>query len=299
MIKSTRTTRHLAALGLSAIVLSLSACGGSENAEPVTNDDTVVILDAEAAPAAESSSNREAPASNSNDSARTTDEVAAAEQVTSNQSAAEQSSVAVAEAPAEEPVAESKADMPAEEYTEVPAEGYTEIPAEAQAEMPAEEYIEEAADAPAEYEDEAEVEMIAEPIAPDDGGDAVTSNDQHRLIVKPNQAATGTEAVSYRDGVGDRGDRWSIKASNDFFDSVTKSTTMIIQIVCPEGGIWVHQGSVRDGYAPKSAAGAQECSGAVTLTEFVGYQSSDVGFTVYLPDGVEGYFPYTVVASAA
>jgi hypothetical protein len=141
--------------------------------------------------------------------------------------------------------------------------------------------------------------MIAEPIAPDDGGDAVTSNDQHRLIVKPNQAATGTEAVSYRDGVGDRGDRWSIKASNDFFDSVTKSTTMIIQIVCPEGGIWVHQGAVRDGYAPKSAAGAQECSGAVTLTEFVGYQSSDVGFTVYLPDGVEGYFPYTVVASAA
>ena len=291
MIKSTRTTRHLAALGLSAIVLSLSACGGSENAEPATNDDTVVILDAEAAPAAESSSNREAPASNGNDSARTSDEVAAVEQVTSNQSAAEQSSVAVAEAPAEELVAESKADMPAEEYTEVPAE--------AQAEMPAEEYIEEAADAPAEYEDEAEVEMIAEPIAPDDGGDAVTSNDQHRLIVKPNQAATGTEAVSYRDGVGDRGDRWSIKASNDFFDSVTKSTTMIIQIVCPEGGIWVHQGAVRDGYAPRSAAGAQECSGAVTLTEFVGYQSSNVGFTVYLPDGVEGYFPYTVVASAA
>jgi hypothetical protein len=295
MIKSTRTTRHLAALGLSAIVLSLSACGGSENAEPVTNDDTVVILDAEAAPAAESSSNREAPAANSNDSARTTDEVAAAEQVTSNQSAAEQSSVAVAEAPAEEPVAQPEAEMPAEEYAEAPAEEYTETAAEAQAEMPNEEYTE----APVEYEDEAEVEVIAEPIAPDDGGDAVTSNDQHRLIVKPNQAATGTEAVSYRDGVGDRGDRWSIKASNDFFDSVTKSTTMIIQIVCPEGGIWVHQGSVRDGYAPKSAAGAQECSGAVTLTEFVGYQSSDVGFTVYLPDGVEGYFPYTVVASAA
>ena len=35
------------------------------------------------------------------------------------------------------------------------------------------------------------------------------------------------------------------------------------------------------------------------LTEFVGYQSNQVGFTVYLPDGVEGYFPYTVVASAA
>ena len=303
MIKSTRTTRHLAALGLSAIVLSLSACGGSENAEPVTNDDTVAILDAEAAPAAESSSNREAPASNGNDSARTSDEVAAVEQVTSNQSAAEQSSVAVAEAPAEEPVAQPEAEMPAEEYAEAPTEEYAETAAEAQAEMPTEEYteapVEEAADAPAEYEDEAEVEMIAEPIAPDDGGDAVTSNDQHRLIVKPNQAATGTEAVSYRDGVGDRGDRWSIKASNDFFDSVTKSTTMIIQIVCPEGGIWVHQGAVRDGYAPSSLARPQECNGAVTLTEFVGYQSSDVGFTVYLPDGVEGYFPYTVVASAA
>ena len=275
MIKSTRTTRHLAALGLSAIVLSLSACGGGENAEPVTNDDTVVILDAEAAPAAESSGNREAPAANSNDSTRTSDEVAEVPQADSTQSASEQSAVAVAEAPAEEPVAQPEAEMPAEEYTE------------------------EAADALAEYEDEAEVEMIAEPIAPDDGGDAVTSNDQHRLIVKPNQTATGTEAVSYRDGIGDRGDRWSIKASNDFFDSVTKSTTMIIQIVCPEGGIWVHQGAVRDGYAPRSAAGAQECSGAVTLTEFVGYQSSDVGFTVYLPDGVEGYFPYTVVASAA
>ena len=275
MIKSTRTTRHLAALCLSAIVLSLSACGGGENAEPVTNDDTVVILDAEAAPAAESSGNREAPAAKSNDSTRTSDEVAEVPQADSTQSASEQSAVAVAEAPAEEPVAQPEAEMPAEEYTE------------------------EAADALAEYEDEAEVEMIAEPIAPDDGGDAVTSNDQHRLIVKPNQAATGTEAVSYRDGIGDRGDRWSIKASNDFFDSVTKSTTMIIQIVCPEGGIWVHQGAVRDGYAPRSAAGAQECSGAVTLTEFVGYQSSDVGFTVYLPDGVEGYFPYTVVASAA
>ncbi|MBL6760993.1 MAG: hypothetical protein ISQ15_10045 [Ilumatobacteraceae bacterium] len=299
MIKSTRTTRHLAALGLSAIVLSLSACGGGENAEPVTNDDTVVILDAEAAPAAESSGNREAPAANSNDSTRTGDEVAEVPQADSTPSASEQSAVAVAEAPAEEPVAQPEAEMPTEEYADETAEEYIDEIAEAQAEMPAEEYIEEAADAPTEYEDEAEVEMIAEPIAPDDGGDAVTSNDQHRLIVKPNQAATGTEAVSYRDGVGDRGDRWSIKASNDFFDSVTKSTTMIIQIVCPEGGIWVHQGAVRDGYAPKSAAGAQECSGAVTLTEFVGYQSSDVGFTVYLPDGVAGYFPYTVVASAA
>ena len=299
MIKSTRTTRHLAALGLSAIVLSLSACGGGENAEPVTNDDTVVILDAEAAPAAESSGNREAPAANSNDSTRTGDEVAEVPQADSTPSASEQSAVAVAEAPAEEPVAQPEAEMPTEEYADETAEEYIDEIAEAQAEMPAEEYIEEAADAPTEYEDEAEVEMIAEPIAPDDGGDAVTSNDQHRLMVKPNQAATGTEAVSYRDGVGDRGDRWSIKASNDFFDSVTKSTTMIIQIVCPEGGIWVHQGAVRDGYAPKSAAGAQECSGAVTLTEFVGYQSSDVGFTVYLPDGVEGYFPYTVVASAA
>ena len=299
MIKSTRTTRHLATLGLSAIVLSLSACGGSENAEPVTNDDTVVILDAEAAPAAESSGNREAPATNRNDSTRTGDEVAEVPQADSTPSASEQSAVAVAEAPAEEPVAQPEAEMPTEEYADETAEEYIDEIAEAQAEMPAEEYIEEAADAPTEYEDEAEVEMIAEPIAPDDGGDAVTSNDQHRLIVKPNQAATGTEAVSYRDGVGDRGDRWSIKASNDFFDSVTKSTTMIIQIVCPEGGIWVHQGAVRDGYAPKSAAGAQECSGAVTLTEFVGYQSSDVGFTVYLPDGVEGYFPYTVVASAA
>ena len=299
MIKSTRTTRHLAALGLSAIVLSLSACGGGDNAEPVTNDDTVVILDAEAAPAAESSGNREAPAANSNDSTRTGDEVAEVPQADSTPSASEQSAVAVAEAPAEEPVAQPEAEMPTEEYAEAPAEEYVDETAEAQAEMPAEEYTEDAADAPADYEDEAEVEMIAEPIAPDDGGDAVTSNDQHRLIVKPNQAATGTEAVSYRDGVGDRGDRWSIKASNDFFDSVTKSTTMIIQIVCPEGGIWVHQGAVRDGYAPKSAAGAQECSGAVTLTEFVGYQSNQVGFTVYLPDGVEGYFPYTVVASAA
>jgi len=52
-----------------------------------------------------------------------------------------------------------------------------------------------------------------------------------------------------------------------------------------------HQSAVRDGYNPRS--------GAVTLTEFVGYQSNQVGFTVYLPDGVKGYFPYTVVASAA
>ena len=152
MIKSTRTTRHLAALGLSAIVLSLSACGG-ENAGPVTNDDTVVFLDTEAAPAAESSSNREATAANSNDSARTSDEVAEVRQADSTKSASEQSAVAVAEAPAEEPVAQPEAEMPTEEYTE------------------------DAADAPADYEDEAEVEMIAEPIAPDDGGDAVTSND--------------------------------------------------------------------------------------------------------------------------
>jgi hypothetical protein len=86
MIKSTRTTRHLAALGLSAIVLSLSACGGSENAEPVSNDDTLSSSTLRAAPAAESSSNREAFRLQRDDSSRTSDEVAATEQVTSNQS---------------------------------------------------------------------------------------------------------------------------------------------------------------------------------------------------------------------
>ena len=306
MIKSTRTTSRLAVLGLAALTMSMTACGGSDDVESVSNDDSAVILETESAPAADSSSNRESSVANASASSDASDEDVATAQSNSSQSTSQQSSVGVAEAPAEEP-AEPQAEMPTEEYAEAPADDYTaEETVEAETAddgMDDEEMMDDemtdAYDDVEEPEVTEEEQVLAEPVAADDGGDAATKNDQHRLTVEPDQAATGFEAVSYRDGVGDRGDRWSITASKDFFDSTKQSATMIIQIICPEGGIWVHQGAVRDGYNPRSGASPQECSGAVTLTEFVGYQSNQVGFTVYLPDGVEGYFPYTVVASAA
>ena len=306
MIKSTRTTSRLAVLGLAALTMSMTACGGSDDAESVSNDDSAVILETESAPAADSSSDPESSVANASDSSDASDEDVATAQSNSSQSTSQQSSVGVAEAPAEEP-AEPQAEMPTEEYAEAPADDYTaEETVEAETAddgMDDEEMMDDemtdAYDDVEEPEVTEEEQVLAEPVAADDGGDAATKNDQHRLTVEPDQAATGFEAVSYRDGVGDRGDRWSITASKDFFDSTKQSATMIIQIICPEGGIWVHQGAVRDGYNPRSGASPQECSGAVTLTEFVGYQSNQVGFTVYLPDGVEGYFPYTVVASAA
>jgi hypothetical protein len=306
MIKSTRTTSRLAVLGLAALTMSMTACGGSDDAESVSNDDSAVILETESAPAADSSSDPESSVANASASSDASDEDVATAQSNSSQSTSQQSSVGVAEAPAEEP-AEPQAEMPTEEYAEAPADDYTaEETVEAETAddgMDDEEMMDDemtdAYDDVEEPEVTEEEQVLAEPVAADDGGDAATKNDQHRLTVEPDQAATGFEAVSYRDGVGDRGDRWSITASKDFFDSTKQSATMIIQIICPEGGIWVHQGAVRDGYNPRSGASPQECSGAVTLTEFVGYQSNQVGFTVYLPDGVEGYFPYTVVASAA
>jgi hypothetical protein len=302
MIKSTRTTSRLAVLGLAALTMSMTACGGSDDAELVSNDDSALILETESAPAADSSSDPESSVANASASSDASDEDVATAQSNSSQSTSQQSSVGVAEAPAEEP-----AEMPTEEYAEAPADDYTaEETVEAETAddgMDDEEMMDDemtdAYDDVEEPEVTEEEQVLAEPVAADDGGDAATKNDQHRLTVEPDQAATGFEAVSYRDGVGDRGDRWSITASKDFFDSTKQSATMIIQIICPEGGIWVHQGAVRDGYNPRSGASPQECSGAVTLTEFVGYQSNQVGFTVYLPDGVEGYFPYTVVASAA
>jgi hypothetical protein len=302
MIKSTRTTSRLAVLGLAALTMSMTACGGSDDAESVSNDDSAVILETESAPAADSSSDPESSVANASASSDASDEDVATAQSNSSQSTSQQSSVGVAEAPAEEP-----AEMPTEEYAEAPADDYTaEETVEAETAddgMDDEEMMDDemtdAYDDVEEPEVTEEEQVLAEPVAADDGGDAATKNDQHRLTVEPDQAATGFEAVSYRDGVGDRGDRWSITASKDFFDSTKQSATMIIQIICPEGGIWVHQGAVRDGYNPRSGASPQECSGAVTLTEFVGYQSNQVGFTVYLPDGVEGYFPYAVVASAA
>jgi hypothetical protein len=307
MIKSTRTTSRLAVLGLAALTMSMTACGGSDDAESVSNDDSAVILETESAPAADSSSDPESSVANASASSDASDEDVATAQSNSSQSTSQQSSVGVAEAPAEEPAAEPQAGMPTEEYAEAPADDYTaEETVEAETAddgMDDEEMMDDemtdAYDDVEEPEVTEEEQVLAEPVAADDGGDAATKNDQHRLTVEPDQAATGFEAVSYRDGVGDRGDRWSITASKDFFDSTKQSATMIIQIICPEGGIWVHQGAVRDGYNPRSGASPQECSGAVTLTEFVGYQSNQVGFTVYLPDGVEGYFPYTVVASAA
>ena len=302
MIKSTRTTSRFAVLGLAALTMSMTACGGSEDVESVSNDDSAVILETESAPAADSSSDRESSVASASDSSDASDEGVAAAQSDSSQSTSQQSSVGVAEAPAEEPVAEPQAEMPSEGYAEAPADDYAaEETGEAETAddgMADDEMVDDYADVE-EPEVAEEEQVLAEPVAADDGGDAATKNDQHRLTVEPDQAAAGFEAVSYRDSVGDRGDRWSITASKDFFDSTKQSATMIIQVICPEGGIWVHQGAVRDGYNPRSGASPQECSGAVTLTEFVGYQSNQVGFTVDLPDGVEGYFPYTVVASAA
>ena len=303
MIKSTRTTSRFAVLGLAALTMSMTACGGSDDVESVSNDDSAVILETESAPAADLSIDRESSVASASDSSAASDEGVAAAQSNSSQSTSQQSSVGVAEAPAEEPAAEPQAEMPSEGYAddyaaEETGEAETADDGMAEDDMTDDEMVDDYDDVE-EPEVAEEVQVLAEPVAADDGGDAATKNDQHRLTVEPDQAATGTEAVSYRDGVGDRGDRWSITASKDFFDSTKQSATMIIQVICPEGGIWVHQGAVRDGYKPRSGASPQECSGAVTLTEFVGYQSNQVGFTVYLPDGVEGYFPYTVVASAA
>lgn len=315
MIKSTRTTSRLAVLGLAALTMSMTACGGSDTTESLTDSDTLVLL--ESTDSAEESDNTDAETSSAvaessdveeqADDAQVTTEQSDSDRSSSDNSTSDQGSVAVAESPAEQPVAQPDAEMPAEEYAEAPAGEYTAeendgaemVETEMGNDDMADDGMMDDYDEVEETEVAEEEQVLAEPVAADDGGDAATSNDQHRLTVEPDQAATGFEAVSYRDGIGDRGDRWSITASKDFFDSVTQSATMIIQIVCPEGGIWVHQGAVRDGYNPRSGASPQECSGAVTLTEFVGYQSNQVGFTVYLPDGVEGYFPYTVVASAA
>ena len=315
MIKSTRTTSRLAVLGLAALTMSMTACGGSDTTESLTDGDTLVLL--ESTDSAEESDNTDRETSSAvaessdveeqTDDAQVTTEQSDSDRSSGDNSTSDQGSVAVAESPAEQPVAQPDAEMPAEEYAEAHADEYTaeenDGAAMVETEMGNDDMADDGMmddyDGVEETEVAEEEQVLAEPVAADDGGDAATSNDQHRLTVEPDQAATGFEAVSYRDGIGDRGDRWSITASKDFFDSVTQSATMIIQIVCPEGGIWVHQGAVRDGYNPRSGASPQECSGAVTLTEFVGYQSNKVGFTVYLPDGVEGYFPYTVVASAA
>ncbi len=315
MIKSTRTTSRLAVLGLAALTMSMTACGSNDTTESLTDSDTLVLL--ESTDSAEESDNTDAETSSAvaessdveeqADDAQVTIEQSDSDRSSSDNSTSDQGSVAVAESPAEQPVAQPDAEMPAEEYAEAPADEYTAeendgaemVETEMGNDDMADDGMMDDYDEVEETEVAEEEQVLAEPVAADDGGDAATSNDQHRLTVEPDQAATGFEAVSYRDGIGDRGDRWSITASKDFFDSVTQSATMIIQIVCPEGGIWVHQGAVRDGYNPRSGASPQECSGAVTLTEFVGYQSNQVGFTVYLPDGVEGYFPYTVVASAA
>jgi hypothetical protein len=301
MIKSTRTTSRLAVLGLAALTMSMTACGGSDTTESLTDSDDLVLLESDAEQADRTVRETSASTESANDDERI-DAASTADEAVTDRAEDAQVSAAATESPAEQPVAQPDAEMPTEEYAEAPADEYTaeetgevEIADDAMAD---DEMMDDYGDTE-ETETVEEEQVLAEPVAADDGGDAATKNDQHRLTVEPGQAATGFEAVSYRDGIGDRGDRWSITASKDFFDSVTQSATMIIQIVCPEGGIWVHQGAVRDGYNPRSGASPQECSGAVTLTEFVGYQSNQVGFTVYLPDGVEGYFPYTVVASAA
>ena len=99
---------------------------------------------------------------------------------------------------------------------------------------------------------------------------------------------------------GDRGDRWVIMTSKDFISSFDRSTaTVVIQIVCPNGGIRVHDGAVRDGYDPPGNVEDKACDSAATFTHTAGDYTLNKNLTIYVPDGVEGYFPYTIVASAS
>ena len=55
----------------------------------------------------------------------------------------------------------------------------------------------------------------------------------------------------------------------------------------------------RDGYDPPGNVEDKACDSAATFTHTASDYTLNKNLTIYVPDGVEGYFPYTIVASAS
>ena len=106
---------------------------------------------------------------------------------------------------------------------------------------------------------------------------------------------------------GDRGDKWTVSIDkNGFLAGTTRtSANVVIQIVCPNGGISVTDGTVEPSRLDETkldvdgAGNRQECNNAATYTYTASQYITSWTLTIYVPDGVEGYFPYTIVASAS
>lgn len=122
------------------------------------------------------------------------------------------------------------------------------------------------------------------PTAPDDGGDGSGSPEYSIDVPFDGTAVVHSDAISVP---GDRGDGIRIEVTDM---NQGDAGDLIVTFSCEPGGPRVDDDF---GYSGGSA-----CDTTFNTTEFVGYQSNLQSFWIYVPDGVEGYFTYTVTLVA-
>lgn len=130
-------------------------------------------------------------------------------------------------------------------------------------------------------------------VAPDDGQDGSTgSPPEHSVHVFAENSSPETVIFEEKISVpGDRGDGIRIFVDNLFSGTNQDNATVTVQFLCEPGGPKVKG-------TPAGYTGGSDCDFTYNTTFNAGYQSDNKTYYIYVPDGVEGYFEYTVLITA-
>lgn len=129
-------------------------------------------------------------------------------------------------------------------------------------------------------------------VAPDDGGDGRAPT-EHELYVEAKN--TGAQTAIFEGEIsnpGDRGDGIEIIVTNLFNSPNGSKATVTVQFICDPGGPRVRTAGT-GGYTGGSA-----CDFTYTTTFEATYQNYKKNYYIFVPDGVEGYFEYTLLVTA-
>lgn len=130
-------------------------------------------------------------------------------------------------------------------------------------------------------------------VAPDDGQDGSTgSPPEHSVFVFAENNSPETVVFEEKISVpGDRGDGIRIFVDNLFQGTNQDNATVSVQFLCDPGGPKVRG-------TPAGYTGGSNCDFTYNTTFEASYQSDNKTYYIYVPDGVEGYFEYTVLITA-
>lgn len=136
---------------------------------------------------------------------------------------------------------------------------------------------------------------LAEQLAPDDGGTGEPGESAPEYFVTVVAENNSPEAVVFIGAIsvpGDRGDGISIRVDNLTTGVNARNATTQVTFVCIPGGPEVKEppgSSFESGYG-----GGSDCDAAYATSFASNVDSNHQTYFIYVPDGVEGYFEYTL-----